>query len=73
MTPVQTAATDTVVIWPNDPDRQDDDMFVRVEGDTTYSYWRPNPIELLKLMRGQPIRIGVCGPLHPHISVDTEE
>ena len=74
MTPIQTATTDTLLVMPPDADRYDDaDLPVRVVGEVTYSYWRPNPMELLDIIRGRPIRLGVVGQGHPSVSLDMEE
>jgi hypothetical protein len=46
---------------------------IAVNDNVMFSYWRPSPVEVLRILRGKPIRLGVFGTGHPPVSIDTEE
>lgn len=75
MIPTRTPATNTVLGAPRDWDESDghcEGLPVAVANGCTFSYWRPSPVEVLQILRGRPIRLGVYGA-HPPVTVDMED
>lgn len=76
MKPVRTATTNTVLGAPRDWDAAQhgecEGLPIAVNDNVMFSYWRPSPTEVLRILRGQPIRLGVFGSGHPPVSLDME-
>lgn len=75
MKPVRTATTNVVLGQPKDWDTERDGIceglpIAHAHG-VMFSYWRPSFAELLAILRGKPIRLGVFGAGHPPVSIDT--
>jgi hypothetical protein len=75
--PVRTDTTTAVLGAPRDWDAsvhgECEGLPIAVNDNVMFSYWRPSPVEVLRILRGKPIRLGVFGTGHPPVSIDTEE
>lgn len=77
MKPIRTPTTNTVLGQPADWDAAQNGV---CEGlpiavghhGTMFSYWRPDWREILDIVGGRPIRLGVFGSAHPPVTIDTE-
>lgn len=81
MTPVDTLATTTTLKappdWPTEKLGPCQELPIAEAHGHMFSYWRPSPEELVALIAGMPVRLGIRGSLrdgrgHPVVSLDVE-